>query len=234
MSQQINLYTPPSRGPSRMFSAAWTVAAAGAVLLIFAVDYAWETGQLPGVRARRVEAAEQLRKIREQMQSLSNAAQKPRSKALEDEVGRAELRVKGTQELIERLRGGDIGNREGYSALLDAFARQRVEGLWLTNIEIHGPQSDIAVQGRSLRADLVPTLIARLREEHAMRGKAIGTLSLQERDIDPRGTQEALPEAQAPVSPAPGGDKAGPRARVRVVEFRVGSAAPADGRERGK
>ena len=229
MSRQINLYSPAFRRQPKIFSAVWMVAAMVAIAAGMSAIYAWEAYQLPDLRPRRSEAEAQLKQLREQLVALGQTTQKTRNKALEDQVARAELMLKSRQEFFGRLQSGEFGNRDGYAKFLTALARQRLEGVWLTRIEVSGPGSDFAIEGRTIRADLLPGFIKMLRNEEALRGKPIGTLALREREIDPKGEQKAQ-SAPTGAVPAPGqgggqGAQGGPAGApgVRVVEFTIGT-----------
>ena len=199
------------------FSATWIVAAFLITVVVISGYYAIASRQVQELRARRSESETQLKLIRDQLVGAGKAAQKTRSKALEEQVARAETLFRGRQEVIGRLKGGEIGNRDGYSKFLLALARQHVEGVWLTGIEIAGPRDDFAFQGRALRADLLSDYIKTLRKEEAFRGKPIGTLSLHELEMEPGGEQKSA------AGPAPAPDRQGARPAVRVVEFKIGT-----------
>lgn len=233
MGRQINLYPPAFRRQTKPFSAAWTVAALLVTVAVMSAYYALAAQQLQPMRTQRKDAETQLKQLREQVLGAGKVAQKTKSKTMEDQVARAEALLKGRQELVERLKGGELGNRDGYSRFLKALARQHLEGVWLTSIEISGPHDDFAIQGRATRADLLPEYIRMLRKEEAFRGKPIGTLALREREIEPKaekttpaGAAEAKGEAKA------GAPKAAPPA-LRVVEFTIGTG-PAILAEAGK
>lgn len=226
MSRQINLYSPAFRPQPKAFSAVWTVAAVVAIAAGMSAFYAWEAFQLPDLRRRRSDADAQLKQLREQLVALGQTAQRPRNKALEDQVARAETTLKNRQEFFGRLQTGEFGNRDGYAKFLTALARQRLEGVWLTRVEVSGPGSDFAIEGRTTRADLLPGFIKMLRNEEVLRGKPIGTLALREREIDIKGEQKGQAEPASAV-PAPGqgggqGAQGGPPG-ARVVEFTIGT-----------
>ena len=226
MSRQINLYSPAFRRQLKTFSAVWTVTAVVAIAAGISAFYALETRQSPDLRLRRSEAEAQLKQLREQLVALGQTTQRTRNKALEDQVARAEIMFKSRQEFFGSLRSGEFGNREGYAKFLAALARQRLEGVWLTGIEISGPGSDFAIEGRTIRADLLPGFIKMLRNEEAFRGKPIGTLALREREIDPKGEQkpQGAPAGRAaPVENGQGGQAPQPGPGLRVVEFTIGT-----------
>ena len=225
MSRQINLYSPAFRHQAKKFSAVWTVAAVVAIAAGMSANYAWEARQLQDLRARRSEAEAQLKQLREQLVALGQTTQRTRNKALEEQVARAEILLKSRQEFFGRLQTGEFGNRDGYAKFLAALARQRLEGVWLTRVEISGPGSDFAIEGRTIRADLLPGFIKMLRNEPALRGKPIGTLALHEREIDSKGEQstQGAPAGAAPLQGGQGGQTPQPGPAVRVVEFTIGT-----------
>jgi len=66
----------------------------------------------------------------------------------------------------------------GYSEYLRAFARQTVQGLWLTSIQIADGGAQLTMGGRALQADLVPVLIGRLKQESVLRGRPLEALAI--------------------------------------------------------
>jgi len=229
MSRQINLYSPAFRHQAKKFSAVWTVAAVVAIAAGMSANYAWEARQLQDLRARRSEAEAQLKQLREQLVTLGKAVQKTSNKALEAQVAQSGNLLRSRQEFFGRLQTGEFGNRDGYAKFLAALARQRLEGVWLTRVEISGPGSDFVIEGKTIRADLLPGFIKMLRKEDALRGKPIGTLALHEREIDPKGEQKAqgAPAGAAPVQGGQGGQggqAAQPAPGLRVVEFSIGTS----------
>jgi hypothetical protein len=74
-------------------------------------------------------------------------------------------------------KGGPAGPG-GYSEYLRAFARQTVQGLWLTSIQIAEGGGQLTMSGRALQADLVPVLIGRLKQESVLRGRPLEGLAI--------------------------------------------------------
>jgi Tfp pilus assembly protein PilN len=95
--------------------------------------------------------------------------------ALTDEVGRA---VK----LADALGAGGFGNAAGMSGYLIGLARQRIEGLWLTRIDIREGGDAINLSGRSITAEQVPQYLQRLSAEQAFKGRTFGGLAVQKDD----------------------------------------------------
>ncbi|HSS46460.1 MAG TPA: hypothetical protein VLL03_03485, partial [Burkholderiales bacterium] len=103
-----------------------------------------------------------------------------KSTFLEQEIGRLEAQVKARQEIVETLKSGALGSTNGYSRYMRAFARQSVSGLWLTSFDILGDGNEMAIGGRTLRAELVPVYVQRLSREQVMKGRQFAFLQISQ------------------------------------------------------
>ena len=78
------------------------------------------------------------------------------------------------------LKSGALGNTEGYSEYMRAFARESINGLWLTGFNITGDGAQMSMRGAVINPQLVPSYIQRLGKEKVMRGKTFSTLQMQQ------------------------------------------------------
>lgn len=198
MSQQINLLNPDLRATHRRLTAArmgWGLAAALVVVIAAFGILRYQ------VNALGAEAARSEQKLRVESDRLTKftaeAGRRQSSKLLEEEVRRMEALLASRQEVMETLRGGALGNTDGYSDYMRAFARQSISGLWLTGFSITGAGHALVISGRVLQAELVPTYIRRLNQEPALKGKQFDALAMSQ----PRET----PAKGAPAKGAPVG-----------------------------
>ncbi len=83
------------------------------------------------------------------------------------------------------MQEGELGNTTGYAEYMRAFSRQIVPGLWLTGFAIHGAGSEVAIQGRALHPELVPSYLDHLKREASMHGKSFSTLEMQRPMVEP-------------------------------------------------
>ena len=128
---------------------------------------------------------------------------------LEDEVARAGARLKQREEMLATVRTGGLGNTEGFARYLLAFARQPVNGVWLTGFTVGGDETELLLNGRVLHAELVPAYIRALNREDVMRGRRVSELRMTARE-----------QRDAPATAAPGANPAAPagrRLRLRVT-----------------
>jgi hypothetical protein len=121
---------------------------------------------------------EQLAAQRDQVAKLTKVPAPARSKGLEAEVARLEAEVKARQTTLQALNTGELGNTAGFSEFLAAFGRQATPGIWLTSITIADSGNDLLVQGRALRAELMPAFLRALNNEPMMRGRRVTELKL--------------------------------------------------------
>ncbi|HAT33906.1 MAG TPA: MSHA biogenesis protein MshA [Janthinobacterium sp.] len=211
MSQQINLFNPVFRKKKNYLSAL-TMAQGLGVILAGVLALAFYGKQRVGALERQVAQTQTVLDAREARKAKASVefAPRVRSKTLELELSKAELDHQALQEVEQILQRGEFGNTRGYSAYFRAFARSRVEGLWLTGVSIVGAGNEIGLQGRMLQANLVPYYIAGLSREPALKGKSFGRLDIGQ---------------AAPVPAAAGAPAARVAEAPRYLEFSLQSAA---------
>jgi len=179
MSQQINLYNPLFLKQEKHFSARTLAQALAVVVLgIVAVSV---SGWIQARSAERLadQYRDQVARQRDQLVKLGVQLPGPgRGKALEAELARLEGEVKLRQATLEALGTGELGNTVGFSEFLASLGRQSMGGVWLTRIEIADAGNDLRVDGRALRAELVPTYLAALSREPMMRGRRVTEMKL--------------------------------------------------------
>ena len=187
MSQQINLFSQVFLKKRKIRYSAATMLrvlgliAAGAVLLYGYLIYQTDVLTTKEAETEKKLASEQARLTK----FTSEYAPQQASAQLQAEIKKAEAQLKARQEMVETLKhGGAIGSTEGYSEYMRAFARQSVNGLWLTGFDIIGAGREMAIIGRTVSPELVPVYVQRLSREPVMKGRQFASLriSLPQRD----------------------------------------------------
>ena len=208
MSQQINLYNPlfePRREWLSFNVAAAVILAVLGLIAAGSIAANWRYHSL--VRQEQA-ASQRLANAKEEMTRLANQlAGRQKDPQLLAELDRAQAELKSRDEVIAVLQGGALGNTSGYSEYLRAFARQSIEGLWLTGFSISGAGHHVVIEGRTLRADLVPDYLQRLNREHILKGSTFAEMQMQQPAQD-------------------GGDKKS--SEPAFLEFKLATAAAAD------
>lgn len=178
MTQHINLYNPLFEKKEKPFSARTMSQALGLIFVGLVTMHVYATFQARSAERAAAQLASQLNLQREQVAKLTKAGAPTRSKALEAEIARLEAEVKARQTSLQAISTGELGNVSGFSEFLAALGRQAMPGIWLTSISIADSGNELLVQGRALRADLMPGFLRGLNNEAVMRGRRVTELKL--------------------------------------------------------
>jgi len=214
MSQYINLLGPAFRKQRLLLTLGRTLALAGVTTVVMAGLLSYDQHRVDGLR-EELASAQGLMKAQSVYTSRlkGEGAQKGNS-MLEGEIQRLENDLKSARDSMAVLEGGALGNRDGFARYMQAFARQSLDGLWLTGFSVGGG-GDVTIQGRVVRAELVPTYIQRLNGEPALKGRSFSALEMH-RPAPPATTvepgKEAVPE-KAATAP-------------RYIEFSLATSEP--------
>lgn len=217
MSRQINLFNPALLPPRPVLPASQVVVGWAVVLLAGLGIYAWQSTQAVQLQGAERAAAGRVQALQADIVQLGiqGSGRKP-SAALVARVAQRQTLLGARLGTMQKLAGGALGDTAGHARFLRAFARQSVDGLWLTGITVDGPGTAISVQGRTVDPELVPDFLNRLAREPVLSGHGFDHLQMQ----------RPLPAAGA----APG---AVPAATPPYVEFSVetrpSEAAPVPG-----
>jgi uncharacterized membrane protein YciS (DUF1049 family) len=235
MSQQINLFNPLFRKQGFSFTSATAMlygvgiaVAAGATGAVYSHYQLREAGaQAQAVEQEHKATLARFEKLTAEARQLKPNAQ------LEADVARLDAQLRGRQEIIETLKSGAVGNTGGFSEYMRAFSRQTVNGLWLTGFDVARGGNELAIQGRTLNADLVAAYLKQLDREKPLQGRQFAALRIGQPPTAPAappkvGAQSAAgsaaqgqPDAKEPKPVAP-----------RYLEFAVSTIdLPADSKQ---
>lgn len=214
MAQQINLFNPIFLKQRRYFSAVTMLQSLGLILGGVIAFYGYTQYETQSMKRIADESGRQLTAQSEQLAKITrDFSPAGRSKLLEEETARMTERLRQREELMGALRTGGLGNADGFARYLAAFARQTLNGVWLTGLTIGGDETDLLLNGRVLHPDLVPAYIRALNREQVMRGRRVSELRLTAREAPAAAT--AAPGANPAAAGAPAATP------LRYVEFSV-------------
>jgi hypothetical protein len=181
MSQQINLFNPIFLKQKKYFSVTTILQALGLIVLGSALFFVYAVYQVAQLSKQADEMSKRYVTEQARLVNSSNEFSPQRSgKLLEDELKQLEAQAAAQDTLLNMLKSGAIGNTEGYSEYMRAFARQSVKGLWLTAFDIVGDGAQMSLSGAVVNPELVPSYIQRLSKEKVMHGKTFSTLQMQQ------------------------------------------------------
>ncbi|HEV7913712.1 MAG TPA: hypothetical protein VGP22_08085 [Albitalea sp.] len=203
MAQNVNLYDASLRITRDWLSPESFAAAIGGALLAVAVGSAfvhWQAHQL-AAPAHEVGAALQAQQTAIQDLARHVDSLRPDTR-LVAEVATTQSTLEQRQAALQMLRAGGLGQQQGHAAALQAFARQSIDGLWLTGLVLD--QRDMALRGRAMRPELIPAYVGRLNQEPALQGRSFRALDIL-RPLDAAASAPAMPRHAAYVEFALGG-----------------------------
>ena len=181
MSQQINLFSPVFLKKRKIpYSAAIMLRALGFIAALGVLAYGYLAYQTDALTKQAAETDNKLSEEQARLNKITSELppQQP-SAQLEKEIKNTAAQLKARQEMVDALKhGGPIGSTEGFSEYMRAFARQSIDGLWLTGFDIVGTGSEMVITGRTVRAELVPAFVQRLSREPVMQGRQFAYLRI--------------------------------------------------------
>ncbi|MBF0152508.1 MAG: hypothetical protein HQL64_02070 [Magnetococcales bacterium] len=195
IQQQVNLYQ------SRFHIKKEFLVARGMLLvgLLFILLLVVVSGVMNWLAAREESElqflTDQQQKKAELLQDLTRKFPPPKvSVALLNETNDLRKERSRMRTITELLNQNRRGNAHGFSGILEALGREKVEGLWLDGIGIYAGGEDLALEGKARNADLVPAYLARLSRQKNLAGRRFSFFQMSE---------EAYPELAATATPTP-------------------------------
>lgn len=180
MSQQINLFNPIFRKQKKYFSSVTMLQALSIIWLAcvaFSIESVIRTrslqAQLTATDAQLAAKQQKLADYRVQF------APRQKSATLPVEIAEAQRELTMLTTAAATIGRGGFGDTSGFSGYFRAFGKQKLEGLWLTDVSIAGGGASIGLRGKTLEAELVPRYIARLGAEPVLQGKAFSSLEIE-------------------------------------------------------
>jgi hypothetical protein len=218
VSQQINLYNP-ALYPKKELLTAGFMAMMGMLLILVLGAYAgYLQQQTSRLMQQRDELVKQAQAEQEKMlQVVQQFPVRQPSKALQDEIAGMEDKIYQREKIFAVLKSGAIGSSKGFSGLMQAFARQNMNGVWLTGFSANGAGDQMRINGRALMPDMIPEYLKKLSTEQSLRGRVF------------TGLQVSRPR-QEPAAPSPqvGQQKPVLAAKPSYVEFALSAEKAPD------
>jgi len=166
MNQQINLYQTQYRPQMRMFPAKIMLQATGILLFAMLLMYGFAQHRVDGIEQELQIVARQESVAVERLQNIG-----PLINAVTGETNWAQQLDDSLRMLAERqavlslIQGSTLGDTKGFSRHLRALARQDVDGVWLTHIILSALGDKTRLEGRAIRAELIPLYVQDLTAE---------------------------------------------------------------------
>jgi len=178
MRQQVNLLAPMYRKQRALFSARVSIGICllvGVALTLIYFVTVWRGSVIANEYTRLVETRDiATRRVNELAAQLQGQTGDPSAKA---EVTALTQERDRKAQALQALALREADSTVGFSPQFIGLARQRLNGLWLTKIELSGGQ--LALQGVALSEELIPRYLRRLGAEGVFAGTAFQQASLE-------------------------------------------------------
>ncbi|WP_148861637.1 PilN domain-containing protein [Marinobacter fonticola] len=179
MIQQINLYTDelrPKREPLQARSAGVLLVALVAVLILAGGFARWEYST----------AVEEQRTLQQQVNALQDelavlettVAAKVEDPDLVAAMRQMDREAQQRRQVLSQVETLVVIDGPRFSAYLEALARQTLDGLWLTTIDLGRSSSDLRLTGVTRAGERVPQYLQRLSAEPAFIGREFHSFAL--------------------------------------------------------
>lgn len=203
MSQQINLLNPALIKQKDFLNTnniALTLVFLSTLMLGY---YGYAQKQLSLLIMQRSQVAEELSAAQAQLkQTALLHTPHELNKALLDQIMQLEQKKTMQQQILQTVNQSSATPEKGYAALMRAFAKQSLDGLWLTSFSFDSNTEKLNISGRTLQADLVPEYISHLGNEPALKGKLFSALNMSLPKPDAANTTATATNTVAAASPA--------------------------------
>jgi hypothetical protein len=218
VSQQINLFNPALRPKNELLTAGTMAKAALLFVVVLGAYGSHLNQQTSKLKQQRDELLKQAQTGQGTMVQVARQfpARQP-SKALQDEIVATEDKLHEREKVFAVLKSGSIGKNGGFSGLMQAFARQNVNGLWLIGFSANGAGDQMRINGRALAPDMIPEYLGKLSAEQSLRGREFTGLQVTQPKQEPTST-----------APSTGQQRPVPAAMPSYIEFALFAEKAAD------
>lgn len=186
MKQSINLYQSTLQPEQDAFGFNRVLWGLGALVLLLTLYSGYLGYDLYQAQAALDQAQQQLQRQQQTLTQLEDAASgEGQQVLLSHDLKQTENRLKLYNQLIQVLSGPEAA-KANFSEVLEGLGRQRVDGVWLTRIELAAGGEQLAIEGQSLAPEHVPQLLLQMKSEPVFGGRTFAELVLERRDEDAR------------------------------------------------
>lgn len=177
MRQQVNLLAPMYRKQRALFSSRVSIGICLVVAVCLSLIYlasVWRGSMLAGEHGRLVALRDtDTRRVNELATQLQGKADPEMEAAIAALTAERDRKARALSALASR----EVATTSGFSPQFIGLARQRLNGLWLTHIELSGAQ--VSLQGIALSEELIPRYLRRLGSEDVFAGTAFQQARLE-------------------------------------------------------
>ncbi|MFK5914176.1 MAG: hypothetical protein QM484_07360 [Woeseiaceae bacterium] len=169
--QQVNLFQDELKTKSLNCSAITLVQSTLILISVLALIVVFQYVQLIQNESDLVEQQSKQKIAQAQLQKLqSELVLRKKNPILSKRVNDKNQELANKQNVFNILSRDEFGNTIGFIEHITGLARQRIDGLWLTQIRIAGGGTDVSLIGSTIKPALLPKYLQRLSAEKVFAG----------------------------------------------------------------
>lgn len=175
--QQVNLYQDELKTQKINYSATVLVQVCLFLIVAFSAGAGFRYFQLQQHQASLVEEQQKQKLAMAELQKVqAELSLRKKDVALTKEINDKTKELSNKQKVLGILSRDEFGNTDGFIEHISGLARQRIDGLWLTQIRIAEGGTNVSLQGLTSRSSLLPKYLQRLSAEKAFSGTQFKSL----------------------------------------------------------
>lgn len=175
--QQVNLYQDELKKQTLNYSALMLAQLSAILLIVFLLVLGFKYFQLQQHQASLIEKQKKQAIAMADLQKIqAELSLRKKDATLTKRINKRTKELANKQKVVGILSRDEFGNTDGFIDHVSGLARQRISGLWLTQILIADGGTNISLQGITSKAELLPKYLQRLSAEKAFAGTEFQSL----------------------------------------------------------
>lgn len=177
--QHLNFYRQLEREVEPPFSARqqlrlFAVAAVAmlAIYLILQIGVSRDGGELKQLTSQQNAVAEQLKQLRTKKANLENNPE------LDQDIADLQLDLEFRHRLMGTIKPDGGTTKSGFAEYLSGLARQHIDGMWFTEIQLRHGGQQMALLGETKEPEYVPRYLQKLAQEPVFAGQSFRVLRM--------------------------------------------------------
>lgn len=169
--QQVNLYQDELKTQKLNYSGLMLAQLSLIFIIIFSAAAGFSYFQLQQHQASLIEHQQKQKIAMADLQKIqAELSLRKKDAALAKQITESTTELTNKQKVLGILSQDEFGNTNGFIEHITGLARQRIDGLWLTQIRIANGGTNITLQGSTSTPSLLPKYLQRLSAEKAFSG----------------------------------------------------------------
>lgn len=199
--QQVNLYQEELRTPKLNYSATVLVQLSLILIVVFSVVAGVQYFRLQQHESSLAEQQQKQKLVMAELQKVqAELALRKKDMVLVQQIEDKTKELANKQRVMSILSRDEFGNTKGFIEHISGLARQRIDGLWLTQIRLAEGGTNVSLKGLTTQSALLPKYLQRLSDEKAFSGTEFESLVMAREEKQQQWLNFSLQNKKAEVT----------------------------------